>query len=69
MRLTPEMIIPAVAFLGYGLLIGFILIRRGIPESTMWLLAGYLGLSVIWTVSVGFSLAQLSAPLFSGTRS
>ena len=63
MRLTPEMIIPAVAFLGYGLLIGFILIRRGIPESAIWLLAGYLGLSVIWTVSVGFSLAQLSAPL------
>lgn len=63
MQLTPDMILPTVALLGYGSLAAFILIRRGIKNRAMWLLAGYFAVSVIWTLGVLLSFAQSPASL------
>lgn len=63
MRLTSDMILPTVALLGYGSLAVFILIRRGIKNRAIWLLAGYFAMSVIWTLGVLLSFAQSPASL------
>ncbi len=63
MPFSPAMIMPAIAFLGYWLLALFILIRRGVRDSAIWPLMGYLGISVIWTLGVALSVAHLAAPL------
>ena len=64
MQLTPGMILPAVAFLGYCLLVILILIRRGMQINATWMLAGYLGMSVFWTLGVLLSVVQPSALTF-----
>lgn len=61
MPFSPAVIVPAVAFLGYWLLALYILIRRGVRDSAIWPLMGYLGMSAIWTLSAVLSVAQLPA--------
>lgn len=63
MPFSPDMIIPTAVFLSYWSLAIFVLLRRGTRDGTTWLLAGYLGVSLIWVLGVLLSVAQLPTPL------
>lgn len=63
MQFTSEMILPTVAFLGYWLLAIFILVRHGMRDGVTWPLTGYIGLSAVWTLGVGLSIAPPPAVL------
>lgn len=58
MPFSPNTIIPTLAFLGHWALAIFILVRHGTQENSTRLLIGYLGVSALWTLSAGFSVAQ-----------